>query len=419
MKIKRSMRETIRLNVVILFCLMVASGSAQESLAQRIKGYHWVGTWGASAQLVEKELLPEGFAQLDGMTLRQVVHVSIGGRQLRVRISNTFADWNDDLKISAASVSLSVGSHAINADSTKALTFHGRSSVIVPYGVLMISDPVEFDLPAGSDLAVTIHIADATEKITGHRSARGEVVHLQRGEAVMDESLPQSVKNKCWHYLSGVDVLAPDTSRALVCLGDSITDGKGSTEGANRRWPDLLAQRMRANSETAGIGVLNQGIGGNGLWRGGIGQTALQRLERDVLSQPAVKWLIILEGINDLGGGKISADEMIVAYEQIVIRARERGMLVYGATILPCGESFYFTPELEEKRQKVNQWIRNSGVFDAVIDWDAALRDPEKPAQLLPAADCGDHLHLNDEGSRIMAESIDLNLFKAGDAETR
>lgn len=398
---------------IIRFGVLLGLVSAYCSFAQSISpaGDHWVGTWSTSVQEVEQELIPEEFNQLDDTTIRQVVRVSIGGEQLRIRISNAFADWSDDLSISAVNVALCEEDDEIKSSTLKPVTFNGKTSVTIPYGVLMVSDPVDFDLPAGADLVVTMHVEDATRRISGHRSARGEYAYLKKGDKVDARKLSSSEESTCWYYLSGVDVLAPPTGAAVVCLGDSITDGKGSTEGENRRWPDLLAERLRVSRKTSEIGVLNQGIGGNCLWRGGIGQTALQRLERDVLSQPGIRWLIVMEGINDLGGGKTSADEIITSYEQIIIRAHERGLKVYGVTILPCGDSFYFKPELEKQRQKVNTWIRESGAFDAVLDWDAVVRDPGNPENLLPEADCGDHLHLRDEGYRMLAESVDLELF--------
>ena len=275
----------------------------------------------------------------------------------------------------------------------------------------MISDPVDFDLVPGSDLAVTIHVRETSTRVSGHRSARAKTTCLQAGDALSATSLPQSVSVNVWYFLAGVDVLAPGGAGAVVCLGDSITDGKGSTEGENRRWPDFLARRLQANPGTAGIGVLNEGIGGNCVWRGGIGQPAVARFERDVLAQPNARWLIVLEGINDLGGGRTSAAQLIAGLEQIVLRAKDRGLIVSGATILPCGGSGYFNPELEARRGTVNTWIRTSGAFDAVIDLDAVLRDPGDPARLLKAADSGDHLHLNDEGYRMVGASVDLALF--------
>jgi lysophospholipase L1-like esterase len=223
--------------------------------------------------------------------------------------------------------------------------------------------------------------------------------------------MPEAAVGKEWFYLGGMDVLATETSSAIICLGDSITDGKGSTEGENVRWPDLLAARLRDNPKTAELGMMNHGIGGNSLWRGGIGQTALQRLERDILSQPGTEWLIVMEGINDLGNGGRAAD-VIKSYQQIIARAHDCGMRVYGITVLPCGTSFYDRGAMEEERQKVNEWIRTSGAFDEVLDWDAIVRDPENPRNLVAAADSGDHLHLSDKGYEMLANSVDLKLFE-------
>lgn len=373
---------------------------------------HWVGTWSTSIQEVEQKLLPEAFHHLDNTTLHQVVRVSIGGTHLRVRLSNVFADWRDDLTLTSVEVALKGNADQASPTRATPVTFHGRSEVTIPHGVLMVSDPVEFNLPAGAELVVSLQIKDATRRISGHRSARGRFAFLHRDNLTGTNTLASGHSSTCWLYLGGIDVLAPPSAAALVCLGDSITDGKGSTEDRHQRWPDLLAQRLQGHRKTQHIGVLNQGIGGNCLWRGGIGETALQRLERDVLSQPGIRWLILMEGINDLGGGQTTAGEMKAAYEQIIRRAHERGLRVFGATLTPCGNSFYDKPGVEQARQEINHWIRHGGAFDAVLDWDAVVRDPDNPRQLLPAADCGDHLHLSDTGYQLLAESIELNLFR-------
>jgi lysophospholipase L1-like esterase len=396
---------------LVLIAVTAVRGTAQESTVDRANGSHWVGTWAASAQPIDKSTMPPAPPGLADTTLRQIVRVSIGGKQLRVRFSNAFASFGNDLTVDSAHVAVSAGGSAIRPETDRAVTFHGRPSVTIPHGALMVSDPVDFDLAPGSDLAVTMHVHGAVKEITGHRGARC-TSYLQAGNAVAETRLPKAATAKVWYYLSGVDVLAPQMAAAVVCLGDSITDGHGATDDANRRWPDFLARRLQANDTAAALGVLNEGIGGNGLWRGGIGQTAIVRLERDVLAQPGARWLIVLEGINDLGGGKTSADELIAAYEQIIIRAHDCGLLVYGATILPCGGSFYFKPKLEEARQKINKWIRSSGAFDGVIDFDAVTRDPKDPARLLKAVDCGDHLHPSDEGFRRMADAVELKTFK-------
>jgi lysophospholipase L1-like esterase len=412
MKINLLSLKVASIVAIALVTLTANYGDAQPTAVNQITGSHWVGTWAASVQAIDKSTMPPSPPGMSNTTSRQIVHVSIGGKRLRVRLSNEFAGWGDNLKINAAHIALSAGGAAIKPETDKILTFDGKTSVTIPYRSPMVSDPIDFNLPAGSDLAVTIYVKGSNKDISGHRSARGQFAFLQAGDNVSAINLPEAVSTNVWYYLSGVEVLAPETSAAVVCLGDSITDGKGSTEGKNRRWPDFLANRLRTYPETAQIGVLNEGIGGNAVWRGGIGQTALARLDRDVLAQPGVRWVIVLEGINDLGGGKTSADEVIASYKQIIIRCHDRGVKVYGGTIMPCGGSFYSKPGLEEKRQKINAWIRTSGAFDAVIDFDAAVRDPQDPTRMLKSASSGDHLHPNDEGHRLLAQAVDLKLFE-------
>jgi lysophospholipase L1-like esterase len=342
-------------------------------------------------------------------TLRQVVHVSLGARRLRVRFSNAFGA--KPLTIFSAHVATPAGGAAIRVESRKPLAFGGRSSVTLPQGAPVVSDPVDFDLDPLSDLAVTVHVKDPTDVVTGHPGARC-TSYLQAGDAVAEPDLPRAARTTHWYYLCGVDVDAPDAEAAAVAvLGDSITDGRGSPTDGNGRWTDHLARRLHEGEGTARVGVLNQGLGGNRLLHDGLGPNALARLDRDVLSQPGVRWLIVLEGINDLGTRSATARDLIGAYEQIIRRAHARGIKAYGATILPCEGSFYFNPKLEAARQEVNAWVRGSGRFDAVIDFDAATRDPQKPSRLSAVADGGDHLHPGPKGYQIMAGVVDLKLF--------
>lgn len=388
--------------VVALFSL-----SAGGPLARGDEG-RWVGTWAAAPQLTEANNMPPAPGLADA-TLRQVVHVSLGGRRMRVRFSNAFG--TRPLAIIAAEVATPAGGAAIRAESRRPLTFGGQTSVTIPRGAPMVSDPLDFDLPPLSDLAVTLRIKDRTDAVTGHPGARC-TSYLQAGDAVAEPDLPRAARTPHWYYLCGVDVEAPDASAAAVAvLGDSITDGRGSPTDGNGRWTDHLARRLQGEARTNRIGVLNMGLGGNRLLNDGLGPNALARLDRDVLAQPGVRWVIVLEGINDLGTRSASARDLIHAYKQIIHRAHARGITAYGATILPCSGSFYFTPELEAARQEVNAWIRGAGHFDAAIDFDAAVRDPLKPAHLSGAADGGDHLHPGPEGYRIMGGTVDLALF--------
>jgi lysophospholipase L1-like esterase len=368
----------------------------------------WVGTWAASPQRTEPANMPPAPGLADA-TLRQVVHVSLGGRRLRVRFSNAFGA--KPLTILSAHVATPAGGAAIRAESRKPLAFGGQPSVTIPQGAPMVSDPVDFDLAPLSDLAVTVRVKDPTDAVTGHPGARC-TSYLQAGDAVAEPDLLRAARTPHWYYLCGVDVDAPDAGAAAVAvLGDSITDGRGSPTDGNGRWTDHLARRLHEGEGTARVGVLNQGLGGNRLLNDGLGPNVLARLDRDVLAQPGVRWLIVLEGINDLGTRSATARDVIGAYEQIIRRAHARGIKVYGATILPCEGSFYFNPQLEAARQEVNAWVRGSGRFDAVIDFDAATRDPQKPSRLSAATDGGDHLHPGPDGYEIMAGAVDLKLF--------
>jgi lysophospholipase L1-like esterase len=370
---------------------------------------NWVGTWMASPQLTEPGNLPPAPAFAD-TTLRQVVRVSIGGKQLRVRFSNAFGIVPITLTEVPLARAHPAGEGQILPQTEKVLTFNGSASVTIPPGAIMVSDICAFDLLPLSDLAVTLHVKTATTQITGHPGSRC-TSYLTTGNQVSAIDLSGATKVDHWYFLSGVEVIGSKNAAAVVTLGDSITDGRGSPTNGNGRWPDYLARRLNTNKSTQNIAVLNAGIGGNCVIKGGLGPSALSRLDHDVLAQPGVRWLILFEGINDLGTRAANAQELIAAYEQISIRARAKGILVYGATILPCAPSFYYTPELESARQTINQWVRTTKAFDAVLDFDIALRDPQNPTQLSASAESPDHLHPANLGYKILADSINLRLF--------
>lgn len=403
----------------VLTATLTTTGAARVRQAPGDSSGQWVGTWMAAQQLVEPGNLPPAPGFTD-TTLRQIVRVSMGGRTLRVRFSNEFG--RVPLTLLAAGIARAGGGSAIDPATDRALTFAGRPAATIPEGAVRLSDPLEFELPALSTLAVTIHVRGAPPDVTGHPGSR-TTSYLQPGRAVSAPSLPDAVPVDHWYLLGGVEVSAPPTAGAVVILGDSITDGRGSTTNGNDRWPDVLARRLQASPATAGVAVLNAGIGGNRLLRDGLGPNVLARFDRDVLAQPGVRWLFVFEGINDIGTAAAArakgetaatAEDMIAAYGQIIERARARGIRVYGATIMPFeGFSYagYFSPESEADRQKVNAWIRTSGRFDAVIDFDAIARDPDRPSRLSAAVDGGDHLHPSAVGYRIMGEAVDLKLF--------
>jgi lysophospholipase L1-like esterase len=378
---------------------------------------HWVGTWATSAQMGDATNAPPAPGFTDS-TLRQIVRVSIGGKQIRVRFSNAYGTTG--LTIPAAHLALSAGHSAIQPGSDKALTFHGSASVTVPPGALVYSDPLDFNLAPLSDLVVSIRLTGVPDVITTHPGSR-TTSYIHNGDTVSTADMPTWVYVDHWYFLNGVDVLADKSTAAVVTLGDSITDGSKSTTNANNRWPDELARRLQANKDTQKVAILNQGIGGNRLIHDRAAQNALARFDRDVLSQDGVRWLVVLEGINDLGTRvsakehneqAATADDLISAYEQIIFRAHAHKIRVYGATILPYEGAGYYTPDGEADRQKINQWIRTSGQFDAVIDLDAVTRDTKNPSHLSEAADSGDHLHPADGGYKIMGGAVDLKLFK-------
>lgn len=356
--------------------------------------------------------MPPAPPGLAGNTLRQHVLPTLSGARARLLLSNEFGDSPVAIRAASLAASPALGG-GIEPGSDVLLSFDGNGSVTIPPGQTRYSDPVEPSIRALAPMAVTLHLGAVPNAVTGHPGSR-TTSYLQVGEAVRAPALGGAATTDHWYFISGIEVEAPPRSAALVTLGDSITDGRGSTTNGNDRWPDQLARRLQARPETAHIAVLNQGIGGNAVTTGGLGPTALQRFERDVLNQAGARWVIVLEGVNDIGGSKDAgvATRLIEGYEQVIDAAHRRGLVIYGVPILPFGGSFYDSPEHEAARQAVNAWVRSSGRFDAVIDLDAAVRDPESPSRLRAAYDTGDHLHLNPDGYRAMADAIDLSLFE-------
>ncbi len=373
---------------------------------------HWVTVWGCAPQLTEPANLPP--VPLANSTLRQFIHVSLGGDRLRVRLSN--ACGTDNVAILSAHVALASGAGSaagdINAATDRALTFQGAPSATIPHGEAVFSDPLDFHLPALANLAVSIYFGNmSATTINGHPGSRA-TSFIQSGNVVSAASMPAASKVAHWYIINGVDVWAGVESKALVTLGDSITDGRGSTTDGNDRWPDELAQLLHANPPTADVAVVNMGIGGNGIF-GGLGPAATRRFDRDVLKQSGVRWVIVFEGVNDIGGdftGTI-APHLIAAYTQFAREAHARNLLVYGATITPFGGNRYYTASHEFARETVNAWFRTNNVYDALIDFDAIARDPAAKTNLYLSYDSGDHLHLNPAGYRAMARGIDLTLF--------
>ena len=386
---------------------------------------HWVATWGASPapQLADEAQMRTAKLAFDNQTLREIVHTSIGSGSVRVRLSNAYG--KDAVDIGVAHIALRAKASEIVAGSDRALTFSGRPSVSIPPNAMVLSDPVKLNVPAAGDLAISIFLPKPAIGAGIHYSAQ-QTSYVGPGNLAGAASFPESATITSWVFLTCVDALAPAASSAVVAFGDSITDGARSTVDANHRWPDILAGRLLAKHRE--IGVLDAGIGGNRILHDAptnvrFGVNALARFDRDVLAQSGVKYVIVLEGINDLGHAgssapeseTVSAEDIIAGLKQMIERAHEKGLKIFGATLTPFeGTSFkgYFTPEKEVKRKAVNEWIRTGKAFDGVIDFEKAVRDPGHPDRMLAAYDGGDHLHPGDAGYKAMGEAIDLSLFQ-------
>ncbi len=374
----------------------------------------WVGTWTTAPQLVEPHnMAPE--PGLSNSTIRQILRVSLGGDELRLTLSNEFSTSPTTIK--SATIAVSEKGSSIDPNTIKTLKFNKKEQVTMQAGENITSDVLKFDLQPRMDLAITIHFGEVSPDVTGHPGSR-TTSYILSGNQVANRDFEDAIKTDHWYIINAIDVKAPEEAAAIAILGNSITDGRGSGTNKQNRWPDILSERLLNTPETDHIAVLNQGIGGNCVLRECLGPAAINRFERDVLSQHGVEWLIILEGINDLGQTPDStsaaevAQDLITAYDQMIEKAHENGIIVYGATILPFNKSFYHEDYRQVARNTVNDWIRNSGRFDAVIDFDKTMRNPEDTLTIKSDLHDGDFLHPNEKGYKRMGESIDLSLFK-------
>ena len=386
----------------------------------------WIGTWTASPQPVwDADFpIPTGFPRtLWNQTIRQIAAVSIGGRHVRVVLSNEYG--TRPLVVGAAHVALSDKGAAIEAGSDRTLTFGGHASITIPPGAPAISDPVDLTVAPFGSLAVSLFLPEVTPTTTMHWEGV-QTAYIAAGNKVSDADVKADSTTVSRLFLSEILVDEAPGARAIVTFGDSITDGNGSTVDANHRWPDLLARRL-ANAGGAPVAVLNEGISGAKVLSDRMGTNALARFDRDVLAQPHADTVVVMMGINDIGwpGCALAprdtiptADEVIDGYRQLIARAHTHNMRIVGATLTPFADSFkgspfegYYTADKEKVRVAVNTWIRSSGAFDGVIDFDEVVKDPNRPTYILAAYDKGDHLHPQDDGYKAMAESIDLALL--------
>lgn len=426
-------------NYTVAFCLLfvfVPRNVAQDN---------WIGTWAAAPQAA-----PQGQVQtFHNQSLRLIVHTSAGGKKVRIKISNTFGD--QPLLIGTARIARRASEADIDPASDRALKFHGNASTTIPPHSIAVSDPVDLEVPALSDLAISLFFPETAALTTMHILAlQTNYLSAETGDATAQMKFPVAQTITFWPFLTGVDVESTPHAATIVALGSSLTDGDGSSENANRRWPDVLAERLqKGGPKDAELAVLNEGIIGNRLLNdtqsprqaGGppplgavyeqlgpaLGQSGLARFDRDVLAQAGVKYVILALGVNDIlfpgsfipQTESVTAQNLINGNRQLIARAHKKGIRVIGTTIPafehalfrnPLYERFY-SPENEKMRQEVNAWIRTAGEFDGVIDFDQAVRDPNHPTQILPAYDSGDHLHVNDAGNVAQGKAIPLSLF--------
>ena len=387
----------------MLVCLLTAGMALAKG--------HWVGTWGTAPQLVERHNNPPS-PGLANNSLRQIVQVSIGGKKVRLKLTNEFSQEATEIKAVELAIAKTAGSSAeIDEKSTVSLTFDGKASVEIPAGGKVASDPVNFKIGPRENVAITIHYGASSASVSGHPGSR-TTSYLKAGNTT---DFSDAVRTDHWYNILALEVEAPKKAGAVAILGNSITDGRGSTTNEQNRWADVLSRRLLANKATRQVGVLNMGIGGNCVLGGGLGPAAVNRYQRDLFGQEGVKWIILFEAVNDLGyarNGEQTAQRIIDVYKQIIHEAHKKGIRVFGATITPFKGNNYYSDHHEKGRQILNEWIRTTKMLDGVIDFDQAVRNPQdKEAMQQQFLFENDWLHLNAQGYETMGNSIDLNLF--------
>jgi len=397
---------------------------------------NWVTTWATAQDLApstqDQPILAPGVKRPDfsgrprrnppyipksvaDQTVRMIVHTSIGGRSVRLELSNAFG--KEILVIDEAHVAVRKSDSSIEASTDRPVTFGGDKGITIRPGALIVSDPVDLDLKPMSDLAVSLYVVKSEGVPTSHVLGL-HTSYIANGDVVAQQVLDSPTTATSYFWLRSVDVSTPKDNFAIVCLGDSITDGAATTVDHNSAWSALLAERLNKQKRGPAIAVLNEGINGNQVLRDGAGVSALARFDRDVLSLSGVRWIILLEGINDInihgeitGPDALTAPDLIEGYRQIISRAHMHGIRVMGATLTPDEGIWTYAPVGEATRQAVNQWIRTAKEFDAIVDFDAAIQDKSAPTKLLPSFNSGDNIHPNDLGNQAMADSVPVNYF--------
>jgi len=405
------------LSFAVLLCFSVAASAAPPQ-------QHWVATWVASAspQMATEAEQAKAHLIFENQTVREIVHLSVGGNSVRVRLSNEFGP--DPIQIGSVHAAICDVDGHIKPDSDRALTFSGKTSFMIPANAPYLSDPIQLTAPDLSNICVSLFLPNKTAAAGIHYDAK-QTTFIAPGDRTTAEKMPDdAVTASSWMFLAGVDVLARERVGTIVAFGDSITDGAHSTPNENKRWPNILADRL--NSTHKQMAVIDAGIGGNRILhdasggRVAFGVNALARFERDALGEPGARYVIVLEGINDLGHAgtsapaseAVTAEDLIAGLTQMIQRAHEHGIKIFGATLTPFEGAGYYSPEKEKERERLNEWIRSSGTFDGVVDFEKAVQDPANPTRMLPAYDSGDHLHPGDAGYKAMADAIDLKLFQ-------
>ena len=398
-------------NLLRTLLLMLILSVAPHAPAGTLAKEHWIDAWAAAPD--------SGGPPLDHQTVRQIVRLSASGSKVRIRLSNLFG--TAPVTIGPVHIAKRLSGSAIKPETDRAVSFSGKSTIRIAPGANVLSDPIELAVTALEDLAVSMYLPTRTGPSTVHALGVQTAYITLAGDQTASATLPEGEVASARFFLTDVEVESTSSKQLLVAFGDSITDGYGSTPNVNARWPDFLVQRLQSDPAYSSIAVANSGISGNRILNDGAGPSALKRFDRDVLTKPGVKWVVLLEGINDIGETNespnpkdhVSAQQIIDGMKQLISRAHAKGIKVLGATLTPFGgvDWPYHSASGEIARRAVNTWIRNSGAFDGIVDFDQLTRDPEFPDRFLPAYDSGDHLHPSDAGYKAMASAIDLHFF--------